>query len=705
MFARLSVLCALALTFLLPAAATAQVRATLVAEVASIQPGQPFNAALRLQHEGHWHTYWINPGTGLATTLTWTLPAGFTASDIRWPVPTALRDRGGNVIGNGYEGDILLPVTITPPADLAPGTNVTLKVYAEWLMCEDTCIPGDANLQLTLPVAAGPAAPHPTFGERVTAAVARLPRPDPAWQVTATKAGGVITLAVKAAQASDHVPQDLHFFADDNLVGYDLPQTVSPDGQGGFVLTLRIAADADANATELHGVLAAKNGWRADGSLPALRVEVPFEADEMAATAAETVTSDGVAGTAATGLVGTLALAFIGGLILNLMPCVFPVLGIKILGFVNQAGSDRRKVVMHGLTFTLGVLLSFWVLAGALAILRAGGDQLGWGFQLQSAGFVFALTVLLLVFALNMSGVFEFGLGATGVGAGLQMKDGYAGSFFTGVLATVVATPCSAPFLAPALGAALALPTTESFVIFTAIALGLSAPYLLLSLFPAAIKVLPRPGAWMETFKQFMAFPLYATVGYLVWVLAGQVSEPAFLITLFSLVLIALAAWFYGRWNAPGASAGRARFGLASGTALLAAGLWLGWPAAPAQAAAEGETGYTLTWEDWSPAAVEKYRAEGRTIYVDFTARWCFTCQTNKAAVFGSAEVLRYFAEHNIVALKADWTNKDPRITTELAKYQRSAIPFNLIWLPGRTEPVILPELLTPGIVLDALKG
>ncbi len=505
---------------------------------------------------------------------------------------------------------------------------------------------------------------------------------------------------MKAAQPSDHVPQDLHFFADDNLVGYDLPQTVSSDGQGGFVLTLKIAADADANAAELRGVLAAKNGWRADGSLPALRVESPFVTDEITAAGLETTTP-----AATTGLAGTLALAFIGGLILNLMPCVFPVLGIKILGFVNQAGSDQRKVVMHGITFTLGVLLSFWALAGALAILRAGGDQLGWGFQLQSAGFVFALTVLLLVFALNMSGVFEFGLGATGVGAGLQMKDGYAGSFFTGVLATVVATPCSAPFLAPALGAALALPTTESFVIFTAIALGLSAPYLLLSLFPAAIKVLPRPGAWMETFKQFMAFPLYATVGYLVWVLAGQVSEPAFLITLFSLVLIALAAWFYGRWNAPGATAGRARFGLASGAVLLVAGLWLGWPAAPAQAATEGETGYTLTWEDWSPAAVEKYQAEGRTIYVDFTARWCFTCQTNKAAVFGSAEVLRYFAEHNIVALKADWTNKDPRITAELAKYQRSAIPFNLIWLPGHTEPIILPELLTPGIVLGALKG
>ena len=269
-------------------------------------------------------------------------------------------------------------------------------------------------------------------------------------------------------------------------------------------------------------MLTSENGWLADGSQRGLRIDVPFS-DGVMATGL-----DSSGGVHYRGLLGTLALAFIGGLILNLMPCVFPVLGIKILGFVNQAGNDRRKVALHGVMFTVGVLASFWLLAGVLTILRTGGAELGWGFQLQSPIFVFLLSVLLLVFALNLSGVFEFGLSAIGVGVGLQSKSGYSGSFFTGVLAT----PCSAPFLAPALGAALALPTAQSFTIFTAIAIGLSTPYLLLSIFPGAIKILPRPGAWMETFKQFMAFPLYATVGYLVWVLAGQLEQGAMLTAL-----------------------------------------------------------------------------------------------------------------------------------------------------------------------------
>jgi thiol:disulfide interchange protein DsbD len=379
------------------------------------------------------------------------------------------------------------------------------------------------------------------------------------------------------------------------------------------------------------------------------------------------------------------------------MPCVFPVLGIKILGFVNQAGHERGKVVAHGLVFTAGVLLSFWTLAGVLAVLRAGGDQLGWGFQLQSPAFVFGLTAVMLVFALNMSGVFEFGLAATGVGAGLQMKSGYAGSFFTGVLATVVATPCSAPFLAPALGAALALSAIQGFAVFTAIALGLSTPYLLLSIFPGAVKVLPRPGAWMETFKQFMAFPLYATVGYLVWVLAGQVGESGLLTAIFALVVMALGAWCYGRWNAPGASAGRARFGLIAGLALLGFGAWLGWPRPPAPT--------DLTWEPWSAERVAQLRAENRIIYVDFTARWCATCQANKRFVFHDATVLKTFHDEKIATLRGDWTNADPLITAELAKYHRSAVPFNLVYLPGRPEPETLPELLTPGIVLQAVES
>lgn len=654
------------------------VQASLVAADVSIQPGQPFTIALHLVHDPHWHTYWHNPGTGLPTKLTWTLPAGFTAGEIQWPAPTTIKDSQGNVSGSGYEGDLLLPLTLTAPADLKPGTPVELKARAEWLMCAEVCIPGSANVSLTLPVSADAPAADPQWGGKIRSVIAHLPRADPAWTLAATRAGKTITLTVQpaAAPAAKVSADTLHFFSDDNLVGFDLPQSARADGNG-FRVTLTIPEDGPTNPTRLLGVLTSGTGWNADGSLRGLQVDVPLVIGAVTTTGS---------------LGGTLVLAFLGGLILNLMPCVFPVLGIKILGFTHQAGRERGKVVAHGLVFTFGVLLSFWALAGLLAVLRAGGAQLGWGFQLQSPAFIFCLAAVMLIFGLNLSGVFEFGLGATGIGSGLQSRSGLIGSFFTGVLATVVATPCSAPFLAPALGAALALPTAASFAVFTAIAVGLSTPYLLLSIFPGAVKILPRPGAWMETFKQFMAFPLYATVAYLAWVLAGQTGESASLLALFGLVIIALGAWFYGRWNAPGASAGRARFGLLAGAVLLAAGVWTGWPRPD-----------HLAWQPWSPEAVAQLRAEGRPIYIDFTARWCATCQANKKVVFSSKEVLAAFADQKIATLKGDWTNADPRITAELAKYNRSAVPFNLVWLPGRDEPVILPEILTPGTVLAAL--
>jgi thiol:disulfide interchange protein len=288
----------------------------------------------------------------------------------------------------------------------------------------------------------------------------------------------------------------------------------------------------------------------------------------------------------------------------------------------------------------------------------------------------------MLIFAMNLSGVFEFGLRATAVGGELQTRQGYAGSFFAGVLATVVATPCSAPFLAPALGAALTLPVLQSFIVFTVVAIGLSLPYLLLSIFPRLINLLPRPGRWMETFKQAMAFPLYATVAFLIWVLAGQVGEEALLSALFGLTVIALAIWLYGR------------FGAIPGLLILILGLYLGWPRAVAVT--------TPQWEPWSAARVTQLRAEGRSIYVDFTARWCATCQANKKLVFGSEEVREYIRGHNIALLKADWTNHDAVITAELARFGRSAVPFNIIYRQGTTEPLILPEVLTPQIVLRA---
>ncbi|MFZ5497142.1 MAG: protein-disulfide reductase DsbD family protein [Verrucomicrobiota bacterium] len=671
------------------------VTAELVAHDASIQPGRPFLVALRLVHDEHWHTYWINPGTGYPTSLEWKLPGGFTAGALQWPVPHVVRDTKGNVTGHGYEGETFLFVEITPPANLAPGTDVTLRARADWLMCKEVCMPGDARLELTLPVKSEPPAPNMSVARLFTNAHAALPRPLAGWTVTAARAGAAFTVRLTPAPGNTHRPQGLHLFDTAGLVDYAAPQKITGEN-GAFVFTLAAAKDGDPAATRLAGVIVSDNGW--GGAFPSHGATFDVEIGAPAASQVSTGPASGLRPpvSGAGSLAGTLLLALAGGLILNLMPCVFPVLGIKVLGFVNQAGSDRGKVVAHGLVFTAGVFLSFWVLAGLLLALRAGGAQLGWGFQLQSPGFVFGMAVFLLVFALNLSGLFEIGLSATGVGGKLQMQSGFGGSFFTGILATLVATPCSAPFLAPALGAALTLSAAESFAVFTAIALGLSAPYLLLSAFPAAVKFLPRPGAWMETFKQLMAFPLYATVGWLLWVLAGQTKDDdnALLLIVLGLVLVAMGVWIYGRWTKPAARVAAAT--------LFAGGVWLGWPA-PAGAASASASGYAVKWEPWSPAAVETARAAGRTIYVDFTARWCATCQTNKAAVFSSDAVLAELGKRNVLLLKADWTSKDAAITAELAKWGRSAVPFNLIYAPGRAEPVILPELLTPGIVLEAL--
>jgi thiol:disulfide interchange protein DsbD len=668
------------------------VEAELVPAVTSVQPGQPFEVALRLAHDPHWHTYWINAGTGYPTTIKWTLPPGWRAANIQWPVPHVLADASGTITGNGYDGEVFLLVTLTPPAGLQAGETVTLKAAVEWLMCKDVCMPGDAALELMLPVDNGPPAPHPRWGPKLAAAREQLPQSPDGWLLSATRTAKTVTLTGHPPAGTAFGPGDFHFFSDDGLIAYDRPQPV--DEQGGvFTFTLPVDDSGPAHATRLSGVLTLGKG-----GVPGIQVEISFGAANAAQNPklqAQNAKSQTPNPKAVSGLAGTLVLAFLGGLILNLMPCVFPVLGIKILGFVHQAGADRRKVTLHGLAFALGVLISFWVLAGALLVLRASGRELGWGFQLQEPGFVFALAVFLLIFALNLSGLFEVGLSATGVAAGLQMKSGYSGSFFTGVLATVVATPCSAPFLAPALGVALTLSAIESLAVFTAIALGLSVPYLLLSAFPAAVDLLPRPGAWMETFKQLMAFPLYATVGFLVWVLAGQTPDTGLLLVLIGLVLVAMAAWAYGRWTQRGGSAGWRRFGFAFAAVLLAAGVAVGYPGKPSK---------DIVWAQWSPEAVTRLRAEGKTLYVDFTARWCATCQSNKAVVFSSTKVRDALRLHGVVLLRADWTNRDPRITEELARFNRSAVPMDLIYFPGRPEPIVLPELLTPDIVLKALE-
>jgi thiol:disulfide interchange protein DsbD len=483
-----------------------------------------------------------------------------------------------------------------------------------------------------------------------------------------------------------------HFFGEQpDFLAFDAPQSVEMK-EHEYVMRLPVSEGLEPWPARLKGVLAYTDSV---GKYHGRRVDLPISRGGNAATRNESGASAQVrdASPAAGSMVGTLLFALLGGLVLNLMPCVFPVLGIKVLGFVNQAGNDRLQVRSHGLVFTAGVLLSFWALVGLLAFLRAAGVGLGWGFQLQSPEFVFALVLIIFVFGLNLSGAFEFGTTLTGIGGRLHLRLGYAGSFFSGVLATVVATPCSAPFLAPALAVALSLPLLQSFLVFTAIALGLSLPYLLLSCFPQALSHLPRAGRWMETFKQAMAFPLYATAAYLLWVLGGQTQEDAYLTSLLGLAVVAMGVWLYGRYSRNGSA--RPQIGRVAGVLLVAAGTYMGWPH-EAQAA--------VTWEPWSAARVAELRAEQRPIYVDFTARWCATCQANKKLVFSSKAVLEMFAARKVAALKADWTNQDPHITQELQKWHRGAVPFDLVYRSGAAEPTVLPEVLTPGIVLEAIQ-
>lgn len=677
-------------------AARAQVEASLVALKATF----PADAGkvvvgLRLAHQPKWHTYWVAPGTGLPTSLAWELPPGWSAGPIQWPAPHRVYDTGGHLAGNGYEGVVYLPVELKPPAGLVAGVPVTLRAKAEWLMCKDVCKPGEAAVALTLtPTAPGALTTanvtDSELGEGLLAAMDAVPRPLPkGWQAEVTAVESkTLRLALRTGDAKLAVPPGAWFFAEDAAIAYDLPQVAGKASRTGeYSADLQVSDYAEpAVPTRLRGVITFSEG-------PAYALDLPVT--PAAAGKPADAAGEG-AGPGAAALAGVLAAAFLGGLILNLMPCVFPVLGLKVLGFVQQAGADRKKITAHGLVFTSGVLLSFWLLAAVLALLRAGGEQLGWGFQLQEPGFVFVLAAGLLAFAMNLSGVFEFGLGATALGGGLQQKQGLAGSFFTGVLATVVATPCSAPFLAPALGAALALPVASSFAVFTAIGLGLSAPYLALAAFPAAVRALPRPGAWMETFKQGMAFLLYGTVGLMVWILAGQVEGDGLLAVFLALTGLAFALWLYGRATAPAA---RPRRGLlVFALVLVAAAVVYGWP----RAATAGD----LKWEPWSAERVADLRAEGSPIYVDFTARWCFTCQTNKKAIFagpGSEALRKVMQERRVALLRADWTNRDPLITAELKRWDRAAVPFNLVYLPGVAEPKVLPELLTAATVREAL--
>jgi thiol:disulfide interchange protein DsbD len=698
--------------FLAAAAASAQpvrvdnAEAELVAATDAVVPGQPLSVGLLIRHDPHWHTYWRVPGdSGLPTTIAWQLPAGFEAGPLEWPVPKRLPI--GPLMNFGYEGELLLPVQVSVPGDVAPGQTVQLKARADWLICKEVCIPGGADLQLALPVraAAAPSSFAPLFGS----ARAQVPRPAKLDAASVTIDGARVRLAFRPAAPVTK----LEFFPlEESRIEPAAAQTLRVEDRG-VALYLAAAQPVAAEFTRLRGVLVAnggpaaadRGGWAGEIDLPLVAGVVPQVSASSAAA------GPAPAGRGATPVTFWVALAgaFVGGLILNLMPCVFPVLSLKLLSLMQhqrdevQAHLPHASLQAHGGAFAAGVVVCFVLLAALLIGLRAAGEQLGWGFQLQTPWVIAALTLLFFLIGLNLLGAFEFGLGGAIASSGAAQRlqgDRLSGSFATGVLAVVVAAPCTAPFMGAALGYAVTQPAPIALAVFAMLGAGMATPYLALTCMPSLLARLPRPGVWMLRFKQVMAFPMFATCVWLLWVLAQQIGIDAMALVLGGLVLAALAGWAFGlaqsgakrwRWVAL-VAAPLALYGVFAMTLPGAA------PARGGLAPSAGAAG----WQPWNRSAEEALLAAGKPVFIDFTAAWCVTCQANKRLVLNREAVRSAFDSRGVTLLRADWTNRDDEITRELARFERNGVPLYVLY-DRSGAPHVLPELLTERIVLDAL--
>ena len=688
------------------AVATDNVKSRLVSEVNSIAPGQAFWVALQLDIRDGWHTYWRNPGdSGQATKLLWQLPPGFTAGDIVWTTPH--RFDLAPLVNYGYAKQAVHLVQITAPKDLKVGAPVSLAAKAGWLVCSDVCIPEGADLRLTLPVSAQPGGVDPAEAALFATARSELPSAQPA-ATTARIEGDrlVITLGQAWGAALSQIKSLAFFPYDEGGIEYAAPQTLTR-GKDAIELSMKIGYEPPKPGA-IRGVLVATEQSGAESQV----VPIEIAADFTGAGAAQSKAGPRfapltrAADKPATSLPILVLLAVLGGMILNLMPCVFPVLSIKAIGLVEQAKKHPATVRTKGVVFAAGVISSMLCLAAVLLVLRAGGEQIGWGFQLQSPLFVTLMVYLLFAVGLNLSGVFEIGGGLAGVGDGLTQGDGYRASFFTGVLTTLVATPCTAPFMAAAVGAALTQSALFALCIFAALGFGLALPYLSLSFAPWLRRALPKPGAWMDTLKQVFAFPIYASAAWLLWVLSQQTSSIGLGAALAGTILIALAAWAYQKSNS---SSGGGRITVLA-TAVLALGIAVILPVrfADVAAAPAGVAMKTAQsdeqWQPYSAARVAELNAAGRPLLVNFTASWCLTCLVNERNAFADSTVQEIFRDKKVILMKGDWTNRDPAITQALAAFGRAGVPLYVVYNSkrGSTEPQVLPQILTAGVVQSA---
>ncbi|MCW0233189.1 MAG: protein-disulfide reductase DsbD family protein [Ferrovibrio sp.] len=659
------------------------VQAELLAEPQSIRAGEAFWLGIRLRMAEHWHTYWRNPGdSGLATEIRWTLPPGFSAGPIVWPVPE--RIPVAHLVNYGYDGEILLLTQITPPAAL-PSGELALKADVNWLVCQKECIPGEAALDLALPTGTGGASP--ATAAAFDAARQKIAQASP-WsaRIETGSDGYVLHVAVPGLRA-DRIHSAAFLPHQEAMIEHAAPQAFKVEADR-LTLTLKRGSFAAAGLPQQTGgllVLTEDTGGT--------QQRQAFEFAEIAYGApAATVSAAGWST-----ILQAALLAMLGGILLNLMPCVFPVLSIKILALVSHAGAGRAQMRRHGMAYMLGILLSFGALAGLLLGLRATGAQIGWGFQLQMPLVIAVLAYLLFAMGLSLSGVFHVGGSFAGIGEALTRRGGYQGSFFTGVLAAVVATPCTAPFMGAATGFALTQPAAIGMAIFLALGFGLALPFLVLTFVPQLADRLPRPGLWMDRVKQALAFPLYATVAWLIWVLSQQVGEKGLLAALLGLVLVGAAAWTFSlRGQMAGATAGLLL--LVTGIALYGVARNPVRSAAPQQAqiAPSG-----IRTEAFTRARLDTLVAQQQPVFVNMTAAWCITCMVNERTALSSDRVQAAFRDRDIVYMKGDWTNQDPEITRVLEQHGRSGVPLYLLYAAGQT--VVLPQILTPAIVLEHL--
>jgi thiol:disulfide interchange protein DsbD len=682
---------------------TDNVTARLVAERAEVSPGDTVDLALIFDIRAGWHTYWRNPGdSGEPPRLAWQLPDGVTTGPLRWPYPALIRV--GPLANYGYSGRVEHLVELQVPEDWPPGTPIDIAADASWLVCETHCIPEQGRFQLRLAASASASdEANAAWSETFSQARGRLPKPG-VIDGTLVRSPDALQLGLPVGQLPAK-PDQVSFFADEwGLIEHAAPQPWQVDGER---LVMRLSAGAAAATTAASGLLVVE----ANGATQAYRVDASAGGSRATAMSPALAGIDGDDGAPNLGLPLALALALLGGLVLNLMPCVFPVLAIKALGLAQQTGRPLSHRALHGLAYTGGVLAFFSLIAVVLLAMRAGGAAVGWGFQLQSPAFVALMAYLFLVLGLGLAGAATLGTRLMGLGSGLNADRGHAGAFVTGGLAALVAAPCTAPFMGAALGYAATLAWPLALAIMLTLGLGLALPFLLLTLLPALARRLPRPGPWMEHLKQLFAFPMFATAAWLVWVLSVQTGPTGVATVLSGMVLLAFGLWLFERTRHAGPAWRRGGGAAASAALLLAVGLGIGTerlaatdtPAlADRSLAAPTDRGPTISV--YSPERLAEARGAGRPVFVNMTAAWCITCLVNERVALSSEVIGRLFAEQDILYLKGDWTKRDPQITDYLAGFGRNGVPIYVYYPPGG-EPRVLPQLLTESIVLAALRG